>query len=322
MTVPQTVENIFGAAYPIMARENPPEGQMAVPFSCTLTPTAYNQAFSPSMSQMGLSQVRAIFIDNTANSQALNFTAGATLRTFTVPPSGRGVWRVPTGQGNFNFQLWTNSAPAANVKIKMEIYNYAEEPYIWEPVTSVAQSGPWNINSIQSGTWNVAQSGAWNVTAVQSGTWNVAQSGAWNVNVAGSVSITAGTVNASITNSVLSIQGNQGSSGVGLSIVPTLSSDVAYNWSGVVPLNTAPLTLDFAIYPQNQRMDFVAGAANNSTIFVQFYSTRFSAWFDLVELVANEKYYLGKAGDIVFTGKMRFFVFSGTSTLKINIWHS
>jgi hypothetical protein len=174
---------------------------MLVPISVILTPTNFAQTIALPLSQLNMSQIRSLFIDNSANVLPVNITAGAGGVSLTVQALGGGVFPVFSDKGGtFTIQIQTATAPSSAVKINFQLMNFVSAPADWGPVSSVQignasiavtqGGGPWSISGsvTQSGGWNVGQSGVWTVASTQSGVWTMAatQSGNWTISVTSS----------------------------------------------------------------------------------------------------------------------------------------
>jgi hypothetical protein len=287
------------------------------------------------MSQLGLSQVRSLIIDNSANALALTVVAGPLLMTQVVAAKGGAIIRVPCGQSNFNLQCSTASAPGSNVKINFVICNYEEAPAEWSPVDQVYMQGG-TVAVTSGGVLSVAQSGAWTISsgtvnatcsgAVSISSGNVTVGGAvsissGNVTVGGTVAISSGTITATVANATIAVTGASGVDGSGLQLQPNLEGSIRYTNYATLPIYPAYSALVSPYnFPQLRKILLHANSHNTDCIYVQQYSTPLAGWCYISELRPGEWFEWG-SGDAIPYESLQFSSASGAQQIKVNIWH-
>jgi len=122
-----TVQNVLGA-FPVKARDPPPEGQMAVPIQFTLTPAIFSSIQSLLLgSQSGgilMSQVVTLVIDNSASPYPTTVVHGATFASVTIPAFTESIVPTFSQTGNYYLSVSQATAPVGNVPIKITLLNY------------------------------------------------------------------------------------------------------------------------------------------------------------------------------------------------------
>lgn len=131
-----------GGAVGVQAINPPPEGTMAVPLKVTLTPTNYAQSQTLQLgvgggSGIGVSQVCAVYVDNSAADQALNCIMGAGNTNYTVKAGGGAIIPVISTSQLFFLDLSLDEAPSENVTINLLLYNWPQQPGDWAPIDTV-----------------------------------------------------------------------------------------------------------------------------------------------------------------------------------------
>lgn len=120
---------------------------MVVPLAFLFTDLDFTFDYSNSFSNIGMSQVRAIYVDNALNTQPLSITHGAAQQTFIVPAAGGAIIPTTSQSGTYTFNLATGNPPPAEFPVNISLYNYEIEPAIWGTEIIVV-----NNNTIPIGT--------------------------------------------------------------------------------------------------------------------------------------------------------------------------
>lgn len=136
------IQNITAAALPVIANEPPPEGRMLAVLPVVLTPTNYSQSKAIQIGFAGsMSQVRTLYVDNTANSLQIVLIHGVGLQTTVIPANGGAI--IPTGsnRGSYSLNIATQNAPAVDTSVQVTLYNYEIPPSQWGGTQIVTISG-------------------------------------------------------------------------------------------------------------------------------------------------------------------------------------
>lgn len=126
-------------AIPVIARKQPPEGQKIIPFECVFSAGDFSASFSQNLQSMMVTQIRTIFVDNSANSSEVTLVHGVANQTVVIPAGGGAIIPTTSNNGGFTFTLAQASAPGNDVTIGVDLYNYEISPAIWGEQTTIIQ---------------------------------------------------------------------------------------------------------------------------------------------------------------------------------------
>lgn len=142
---------------PIVARNPPPEGQMAVQIPVALTPSIYaaNNIQQLSSGQVGgMSQVVSFIVDNSNNSLPLIVTHGALNETTTVPAMTMQTLPTFSLKDFWQWSVATPTAPGINTNVNLIALNYERAPStVRQSSTSIQNTGE-NSGVLIANTFN------------------------------------------------------------------------------------------------------------------------------------------------------------------------
>jgi len=144
---------------PIVARNPPPEGQMAVQLPVTLTPSIFatNGLQQLSSGQVGgMSQVVTLIIDNTANNVPVTIVHGALNESVQVAANTQATVPTFSGQGYWPWQVFVPTAPAANVNVGLILLNYERSSGIYRQTSNTIQNTGENSSVLYSNNLSVS----------------------------------------------------------------------------------------------------------------------------------------------------------------------
>src|SRR5208282_2348833 len=144
---------------PIVARNPPPEGQMAVQLPVTLTPSIFatnglQQLSSATMG--GMSQVVTLIVDNTANNVPVTIVHGALNESVQVAANTQATVPTFSGQGYWPWQVFVSTAPAANVNVGLILLNYERSSGIYRQTSNTIQNTGENSSVLYSNNLSVS----------------------------------------------------------------------------------------------------------------------------------------------------------------------
>lgn len=122
----QTIQNAQ-FAFPVTAKDIPPEGQMGIQIPYSLSPTNSVQAFSyalNSASGFKLSQVVTLIIDNTQNPQSVSVIHGITGSTVQVPAGVEYIVPTFSNSGPYLLDIQTLTPPTSVCQTIITFLNY------------------------------------------------------------------------------------------------------------------------------------------------------------------------------------------------------
>jgi hypothetical protein len=161
--VASTVQPGVLSGTPIVARNPPPEGQMAVQLPVTLTPSIFatNGLQQLSSGQVGgMSQIVTLIIDNTPNNVPITVVHGALNETLQVAANTQATVPTFSGQGYWPWQVFTPTPPAANVNVGMILLNYERSSGIYRQTSNTIQNTGENSGVLVADTLGVAANSA------------------------------------------------------------------------------------------------------------------------------------------------------------------
>lgn len=141
------VQPVVTATVPVTAIDPPPEGQKVSTTSQTLTLTVYSVSSTIPLQAGVFSQVRTLYVDNSANPQTLIVVHGIANQQTTVPADGGAFIPTTSSSAFYPFSISTSSAPVTSVKINLAFYNWFVPPSEWAPVTSITGSINANVTN-------------------------------------------------------------------------------------------------------------------------------------------------------------------------------
>lgn len=152
--VSSTVQSGVLNGTPIVARNPPPEGQMAVQIPIELTPSIFaaNGLQQLSSGQVGgMSQVVTLMIDNTRNNNPVTVTHGALNETVTIAANTLATVPTFSGQGYWPWEVSLSAAPAMNVPVTLIMLNYERSAGLYRQTSNTIQNTGENSTVLYSG---------------------------------------------------------------------------------------------------------------------------------------------------------------------------
>jgi hypothetical protein len=129
-------QNVIGGT-PVANLAKPPEGTKASSIKYTMTPTDYSRSENLSLwSDLAMSQVISLVIDNTGCDQDVTVEGGAILQSIIVPANTGAIVPTFSPTGTYSYTISLATAPATDQTVVLSMLNYERPPTTWGGVIS------------------------------------------------------------------------------------------------------------------------------------------------------------------------------------------